>query len=813
MNHSSVRSVSLRLLSVLSVLLVLLASANLIVLLVLPESNLKVTLSDALFPTMNIIVVVLLMQAAKASAAQSKRLSRAWGFLALAQLLFTIGDVLWAVYAVILHEVPFPSLADVFYLTYYPIFLLGVFLIPREVRSKYDRAKKLIDACITLLAAALVFWVVLINPLVSSVGGASTLEQVLTLAYPVGDLVMFSSLVVLMFNHTTGKKQFSLMLLVFSIVVQVATDILFSVQSLEGTYMSGGWLDAGWIIAYLLIGYSAYTQAHSSDSSADADQKGALRIRSGSRLVESLVSATPYLLVLMVYGLLTVSHAEQMGRQLQLLFLGFGGLILLVVARQFLVNRENDYLNTSLSQALLEMEQQALKLQQMNTELHHEITERIRAEQQLSHDALHDALTKLPNRTLFMDRLEHAIEFGKRHPEYAFSVLFLDLDHFKNINDSMGHSVGDDLLIYFAERVQQCLRASDTIARLGGDEFVILLESSSGEHTAVMVAERIQESLHKPYLLAGTDVYVSTSIGIVANMEEYHTAEGILRDADIAMYRAKALGKARFEIFTAHLRAEAVSRLEVESQLRAAVDNQEFLLEYQPIYSLTNNGLIGFEALLRWNHPQRGILPPAEFLSALEDSGLIVPIGEWVLHQACRQMKVWQQNVNFENLVINVNLSGKQFAQTNFLDIIRHALEESGLAPQSLHLEITETMLIENQEQANHIFDALHAMGIELQVDDFGSGYSSLGYLQHFPVDTIKIDKTFIQAMGKDGKGTQLVQTMIAMAHQLGMEIVAEGIETDDQLHLLQRMACKYGQGFYLSHPLTIDEVDKIFKG
>jgi EAL domain-containing protein (putative c-di-GMP-specific phosphodiesterase class I) len=357
------------------------------------------------------------------------------------------------------------------------------------------------------------------------------------------------------------------------------------------------------------------------------------------------------------------------------------------------------------------------------------------------------------------------------------------------------------------------LRQSDTLARLGGDEFAILLENNSNFSESQIIAERIQEVLQPPYSLSGKDFYISASIGIVANTKEYKDADSILQDADIAMYRAKVLGKARYEIFTPDLRIEAISRLDLEAQLQHAIEREELFLNYQPIYSLGTNDLVGFEALLRWNNPARGVLLPAEFISIAEESDLIVKIGEWVLLEACRQLKIWLKDFPKKGyLSININISGRHFIHPDFIHCIETTTMITGLKPQNIHLEITETVLVENREKARVVFNTLHNMGYEIQIDDFGTGYSSLGYLLNFHVDIIKIDKSFIQSIGKGENGDHLVKTIVNMAQELGIDIVAEGIETERQLRDLKLMDCKFGQGYLLSYPLASSEINNLLQ-
>jgi diguanylate cyclase (GGDEF)-like protein len=480
-----------------------------------------------------------------------------------------------------------------------------------------------------------------------------------------------------------------------------------------------------------------------------------------------------------------------------------GIVIALVLVRQIGALAQNTRLNRDLALALNRVRQQTVELIDKNEALRVEITERMQAEEQLSYDALHDALTGLPNRILFLDRLGHAIAHTRRRSDDPFSVLFLDLDHFKVVNDSLGHTFGDQMLVSIGHRLKACVRMSDTVARLGGDEFVILLENTLDLEAVKSVAARIQDELALPFNLDGHRLFISASIGIVPSVSGYDTPADVLRDADIAMYQAKSLGKARFELFDTTLRAQAINRLELEGDLRRALEHQEFRLHYQPILSLTANRVIGFEALCRWIHPARGLLPPSDFIPIAEETGLIVNLGRWVMQESCAQIKKWQAMYPQETpLTINVNISGKQFIQPDFVEQIEHALLTSGLSPTRFRLARTETVLFANAAEAAVVFNRLCDLGVQLQIDDFGTGYSALGYLQHYPVHTIKIDRSFVQEIGSSAKNTDLVHTMVTMAQDLGMEAIAEGVETEAQLQELKNFGCKFAQGYLLSVPL-----------
>jgi len=418
------------------------------------------------------------------------------------------------------------------------------------------------------------------------------------------------------------------------------------------------------------------------------------------------------------------------------------------------------------------------------------------------HAAFHDSLTGLPNRAMFTELLKAEIESAKRRNEHMFAVLFLDLDRFKNINDSLGHTHGDLLLVAFAERLERTLRPVDTLARFGGDEFAILLSGMSDATDAVRVAQRIQDELMQPFVLDKNSAFASSSIGIALSSTGYERPEDILRDADTAMYRAKENGKARYEVFDHGMHARAVSRLQLESDLRQAVEQKEFCVYYQPIVSLQTGRLAGFEALVRWNHPRRGLVSPADFIPVAEETGLIVPIGEWVLQEACKHIRECQMAFpGHRSLSLSVNLSARQVAQADLLDRIKEALAVSKLSAHCLKLEITESVVMENAEAAALMFKQLRSLGVQLSIDDFGTGYSSLSYLHRFPLNYLKIDRSFVSRLTTDNDNA-IVRTISTLARNLGMEVIAEGIETEEQYQQLKMLGCEYGQGYLFSHPV-----------
>lgn len=435
-----------------------------------------------------------------------------------------------------------------------------------------------------------------------------------------------------------------------------------------------------------------------------------------------------------------------------------------------------------------------------------DITTRIRFEEKLKHNALHDSLTGLPNRAFFLERLKDAANKAKKYPKHLFAVLFMDLNRFKAINDSFGHLVGDEFLIQVGRAIETCVGSGPLVARFGGDEFTILIEGIHDAGDAIAVAERIQETLKHPFSLQDQTIFTSASIGIaLSSATDILDESDMLRNADTAMYGAKANDKGGYVIYTEVMHAKILATLRMETALRQALDRKELQIHYQPIISLQHGVIKGFEALLRWTHPELGSIPPSVFIPMAEETGLIIPIGLWVLNQACREAALWPRRGK-NPLSVSINLSVKQFSDVNLVDQIKKILQETQLDPECLHLEITESVLVEDSAHAFDILSQLRELKVKLYLDDFGTGYSSLSYLHRFPLDILKIDRSFISTIGTDGETSEITKAILSLAHNMNLEVVAEGIETEEQLDFLRTLGCEYGQGYFFAKPLSSDQ-------
>lgn len=469
-----------------------------------------------------------------------------------------------------------------------------------------------------------------------------------------------------------------------------------------------------------------------------------------------------------------------------------------------ILNKDNQYRWVHIRGLAIRDEQnKAIRIAGSQADIH----DHYMAQTQLAHNALHDGMTELPNRTLLMDRLNQVLKTLNRNPEQQCAVLFLDLDRFKLINDSLGHSAGDELLIEVSQRLKQCIRNEDTVARLGGDEFVILLQKIKAADEVKIVADRVLNLLKQGIHIQGHEIFTSASIGIAIADTSNHSSEELLQNADAAMYQAKRLGKSQYAIYGKDMAGQSIAMLTLESDLQRALQNQEFQLFYQPIIDLATEAILGFEALIRWNHPTRGLVPPNDFIPIAEETGLIIPLGWWVIETACQQIKQWTHQYPNQPLYISVNISNRQFIDPTFIKTIQTILKQHQIPDQTLKLEITEGVAMHNPQAVAKKLEHLQSIGIQLMMDDFGTGYSSLASLRTFSINTLKIDRSFINSMLQEN-GIEIVRTIIYMAHNLKMDVIAEGVETDDQAQRLQKLGCEYAQGYYFSKPMDIKNLE-----
>ena len=790
-------------------ILALVTIINASIIYLVPDERTKTVLIDLIYPLWNLIATVCLVIAAWRSTAHSRGTFLAWTFLALGQLAFTIADVIWAWLELGIGKNPFPSAADGFYLAFYPLILIGILFLPARRLERQERTKLLLDTGIIMIAATLVYWIFLINPLIMDGAGSSMLTQIITLAYPVGDLILFAAVLKLLYRRPDQQNQTALFLLSAGIAVMILTDTIYGYQAIAGTYVSGGVLDLGWPIYYALIGIAGFWQVRSWQTGSLEQNHSPKRYfpqteGSFGRLNPREIYF-PYFWVAAVFVLLLYQLTQAGSRQVLLMWSGFGAIVSLVIIRQILTLRENEQLVDQLQETLSRMSRQS-------AEFRAEIQKRKMMQEQLDYDSLHDGLTGLANRSLLMDRLKQAIEYNRRRTDYGYAVILMDIDYFKNINEALGHSIGDQLLLEVSQRLKLSLRTSDTLARLGGDEFVLLLLDANQSKDAAATIERITQELTLPYQIGEHKIQITASFGVVTPSVEYIAPEEILRDADIAMYCAKAEGKANYVFFHPNMREKTITRLKLRNELPVALERGELCLNFQPIFDLRTGRIQGLEALLRWQHPEKGRISPLEFIPIAEETGLIHPIGRWVLLEACRKMCQWHNaHPRSPTLTISVNVSGLQIKSPDFIEQVRQVLQETGLAASRLILEITEGIFLDHSETITTTFNQLTAMGVRLQIDDFGTGYSSLTYIQEFPVHTIKLDRAFVSKIGI-GNASEIVRTIITMAHDMGKETIAEGIETEEQLNFLKKLGCEGGQGFLLSLPHDSNGIEKLLQ-
>ena len=696
---------------------------------------------------------------------------RGWAWLAACVGSLTLSEAIWGYYEVVAgRAVPFPSVADVAYLASVPFGIVALLSFRSAPSRAESKVRALLDGL--LIAGGLLFvsWAFVLGPIYRSSSG-SMLEQVLTIAYPVTDVLLASIALEALARSGRGGRG-PLVLVALGLLVMAVADSVYAYLTQIDAFDTANSIDAIWIAGYLLFALAAVSAVTATEPPLrDESRIGLIRI------------GLPYV-PLVAAGATAVSVQVLHGDLGSFLFWAGFVIITLVVGRQLVSLLENRTLNAGLEASVASLhEQQAL----------------------LRHLAFHDPLTQLANRTLFRDRIEHAIARSSRHP-HRLAVIFLDLDDFKTVNDSLGHANGDELLAALADRLRGCVRQGDTVARLGGDEFGILIEDDAEPaQEATRIAERVLDSVHRTFLLGGHELQLTASIGISVAGSDVTDADTMLRHADLALYQAKAQGKNRHRLFEISMGSVAIKRLELKADLQRAIEEHEFALAYQPIVRLDARKIIGFEALLRWHHPSRGILAPDAFLSLAEETGLIIPIGRWVLTQAGIQARFWQQRFpGFDPMLkVHVNLSVRQLQEDTLVGDIVRMLATTGVDPKALVFEVTESSMIHEPDAALEQLTAVRTLGIELALDDFGTGYSSLSYLHRFPFNSIKIDQSFVRHIDDEIKPAALVSAVVQLARALDLTTVAEGVETRTQAAQLRAVGCDAAQGYYFGRPAT----------
>jgi diguanylate cyclase len=708
-----------------------------------------------------------------------------WVWFAVGMLMSILADGVLTGYLAVSGETPFPSLADVLYLAAYPVLFLAVARLGRSAGTYRARERRL-DALIVALGVLVLTW----QPLMHAYAGDATQTmwaKSTLLAYPIMDIgLLYFVLAAVVF---AGRRDLASLLVGGSIAVMLVGDFGYDLLELHSAYTSGDLIDVTWLLSYLLLGVAAL---HPSMARTEVGP-AVTTPRVWWLVIVAMASFLPT--AYLFYGL-------ALGKDLD--FVPLAGLALVMA---MLAITRMGWMFQALRQRANQLQLRSTELQTRTTALQEALQERDLLEHDLRHQAFHDPLTGLANRALLEDRLEHALARSAREHDLV-ALLICDLDGFKTVNDSLGHQVGDALLVTTAARLSEAVRPGDTVARLGGDEFAILLDGVRDREIAAKVAERIVSQLREPADVGADAVIVSASVGVsVGSAYTGAGAAGLISDADTAMYEAKTQGRNRYVSFESAMRSRVMERLRFTTAFAGALAHGEFYLDYQPCFSLTGGRLQSFEALLRWNHPQLGVVAPMRFIPLAEETGFILELGRWILTAACQQAATWPATPD-GSPYLAVNVSARQLTHQSFAADVRRALNASGLPGTRLVLEVTESMLISETVHTINVLGQLKDIGVRIAIDDFGVGYSSLSQLHNLPVDFVKIDKSFVDGIGtgtdpdKEAEGRAVIETILRLAHNLDLTTVAEGIEIKSQRDALTEMGCNSGQGFLLSVPL-----------
>lgn len=716
-----------------------------------------------------------------------------WVLIFLATCAYTIGEVVWNYYELILGiTVPYPGLPDLFYILSPVLELTAITYIIFKERS-FSNLRILFDILITITVATTLCWVFIINPTLNQKEIPFSMLFI-SVFYPVMSLGELFGMLSILFLNKPILSSSVLRWLIAALSVRIFADLAYTYSTLNNVYYSGILYDPLWILAILLYILAALTYEEFQENDERNNFKYRKRICSLGQMIKIFV---PYisvniLFMIMIYRLDNIDT----------IVIGCTICIFLVIIRQLNIIFENQSLIKRLSSLNEDLER---KVKQRTEELFEKNTRLITALNDMEYMAYHDSLTGLTNRRLFEDKLSKEIVKASSNNK-KIAVLFLDLDSFKNINDTLGHTFGDLLLQNVAKRIKECISENDIISREGGDEFTILLTRIDKYEDAIYVAKKIQNNILKSFIINSIDVQITASIGVSIYPDHDVTVENLIKYADIAMYRAKENGKNSIEVYLPKMKDIISKKMLLENALRKAIDKNEFLVYFQPQININTRNLIGVEALIRWNSNELGMVSPAEFIPLAEESGLIIPIGEWILKTSCEQLILWH-NQGFQPFKISVNVSHIQFKSEDLVQVVRRIIKETNIDPKFIELEITESVAMFNEELIISKLNQLKNLGVQIAIDDFGTGYSSLSYLKKFPVDTLKIDQTFIRDMVMNNESLSLVAGIISMAHNIRFKVIAEGVETNQQLMYLGDVGCDVAQGYLFSKPLPANEL------
>lgn len=801
---------------------ILLTIAQAMLVLFVGDETSSVLINDILTATSSTAAAFGMAYAMVWSYRVNRQIGAAWGLFALAMISWALGDLIWDYYELIIGEIPYPSIGDIFYISSYIFFFIGIFKVPR-LQDKSNSTNWLwLDIFIVMFSASLIFWNFLIGPIVLD-HQETWLITLVNSAYPVGDLflVMAMTMIIILPRSPIWLKPMYIMIIGHSL--STVADAIYLYESINETYASSSFFNILFSVAPLMLMLSGLSQAITAEQVITVKPTTA-PLQQQTNQLSLLRLIMPFAWLILAFILLGLgASSKQMFTPIQFSVL-LGTLIFLLAIRQVISAFNNKRMSIELQSMNEDLEkrvaERAADLIQANEKLLLEMDERKRTEimlrereEKLTHFGLHDILTGLPNRSLLIDHLTKAIARYSRHSNERYAILFLDFDSFKVINDSLGHPSGDQLLIQIGQRLMSHIRKEDMVARLGGDEFVILIQGFDDDGFVAIAANRILDSLKAPFLIGIKPIYITASIGMVIVDMNYQTADEIIRDADLAMYEAKSKGKARYVLFQPQLRLTAINRLSLDSDLRYALEQKEFILHYQPIISLETRRIAGFESLIRWNHPTRGLIGPADFISIAESSGFIDFITCFTIYEACSQLSQWQTLFPVDQpLFVSVNLSPNSLRHPELLNWVKEGLQAFSISPDSLALEIVENALIQDADNARRIFTDMRQLGIKVSLDDFGIGYSSLAYINQYPIDNLKIDKSFVNHIGKSKEMDAIVRAITTLASELGFKVVAEGIETQEQLDFLEKLGCQYGQGYFFSKPLDPSKIHALLQ-